>query len=70
MASVQVRLFSAYIEEPGHARPLIQQLSSIYRTESTEKRDHDRDTLRLPLQKPPPEETSFNGPTLHKHDLP
>ena len=52
MAYVQFLFFSSYIEEPSRARPFTQYFASMYPIQSTQKLDMD--TLRLPLQRPPP----------------
>jgi len=52
MAYVQFRFFSDYIGEFNHAKHLSIYMASPPPTQSTEK--FDMDTLRLPLQKPPP----------------
>ncbi|KAF9652815.1 hypothetical protein BDM02DRAFT_3258344 [Thelephora ganbajun] len=58
MAYVQFRFFSDYLEEPSRAQPFSQYFSSINSSHSTEKLDMD--TLRLPLQRPPPTYPSSN----------
>ena len=58
MAYLQFRYFSGYVEELSRGRPFSQDFSLIRSARSMDKLDTD--TIRLPLQKPPPVYPSGN----------